>query len=248
MPYYYFCVTTSLPGFNKSDGGSRNPSLMPPFAQQRPKPLVCLDPKNLYLLHDAWKHSVFSYNFTWPPTPSAQMQYDPVATIHFSLWWRFNEFLSRCACMSLGFGSFFWSSSPSGRLGNASAAATDCHIFHFTSLNSAFENQNKSASLICTYWGLLFIYFVLNHNSNWNVNGTFPAIPPGKQQRGWTWDVLSFRDFGPQEMNWHCHSKIKIFLTMSMLLFCFSSDCTYSADMLEAPQNDTQYSQKLRSS
>lgn len=63
---------------------------------------LSLGPKNLYLLHDAWKHTVFSYNFTWPLTPSAQMQYDRAATIHFGLWSRFNEFLLCCMCMSLG--------------------------------------------------------------------------------------------------------------------------------------------------
>lgn len=59
-------------------------------------------PKNLYLLHDAWKHTVFSYNFTRPLTPSAQMQYDLAATIHFGLWSGFNEFLLCCMCMLLG--------------------------------------------------------------------------------------------------------------------------------------------------
>lgn len=66
-----------------------------------PTSTLSLSPKNLYLLHDAWKHTVFSYNFSWPLTPSAQMQYDLAATIHFGLWSRFNEFLLCSMCMSL---------------------------------------------------------------------------------------------------------------------------------------------------
>lgn len=86
-----------------SDGGSRDPGSLLLFAECWPQPPLSLStPKNLYLLHDAWKHTVFSYNFTWPLTPSAQMQYDLAATIHFGLWSRFNEFLLCCMCMSLG--------------------------------------------------------------------------------------------------------------------------------------------------
>lgn len=72
------------------------------FSDLVPASYLFHSPKNLYLLHDAWKHTVFSYNFTWPLTPSAQMQYDLAAIIHFGLWSRFNEFLLCCMCMSLG--------------------------------------------------------------------------------------------------------------------------------------------------
>lgn len=95
-------------------------------------------------------HCLLIQLWVTPPTPSAQMQYDPAATIHFSLWRRFNEFLLRCVCMSLCLPPSFWSSSPSVRLGNASAAAGEplcffifLFFFDFTSLNSALEKSEQ---------------------------------------------------------------------------------------------------------
>lgn len=87
-------------------------------------------------------HCLLIQLWVTPPTPSAQKQYDPAATIHFSLWRRFNEFLLRCVCMSLCLPPSFWSSSPSVRLGNASAAAGEplCFlIFFFFFLLHVFE-------------------------------------------------------------------------------------------------------------
>lgn len=71
-------------------------------AYSPPSTLPPLSSRNLYLLHDAWKHTVFSYNFMWPLTSSAQMQYDLSATIHFGPWSGFNEFLLWTMWMSLG--------------------------------------------------------------------------------------------------------------------------------------------------
>lgn len=136
-----------------------------------PQPPLPLSPKNLYLLHDAWKHTVFSYNFTWPLTPSAQMQYDLAATIHFGLWSRFNEFLLCCMCMSLGLALFFWSSSPPICLGNASLGAPKrkmlshckreifslvlCLWIWYSEVGSILHSKKK----INTYWVCLFVFY-----------------------------------------------------------------------------------------
>lgn len=167
MPYYYFGVTTSLPGFGKSDGGLRRGVLNAAVCSAAA--ITTALPRPQKSLSATWcmkAHCLLIQLWVTPPTPSAQMQYDPAATIHFSLWRRFNEFLLRCVCMSLCLPPSFWSSSPSVRLGNASAAAGEplCFliflIFFFTSRLwiRLWKKPNKSASLICTYWGV-FIYF-----------------------------------------------------------------------------------------
>lgn len=153
-------------------------------------------PKNLYLLHDAWKHTVFSYNFTWPLTPSAQMQYDLAATIHFGLWSRFNEFLLCCMCMSLGLALSVDPSHHQWVLKIHHLAIQNEHVQPLQDRSLVSQSLNLVEE-ICTanstYWVCLFVFFLtLDDNSNWIVTGRFPTILPGKHECRWTFELLSF--------------------------------------------------------
>lgn len=87
-----------------------------------------------YMMHES---VVFSYNFMWPLTSSARMQYDLAATIHFGLQSGFNEFLLWSLCMSLSLALFFWSWLLSVCLGNASLE------------EFAIKKKNKKNQQIC---------------------------------------------------------------------------------------------------
>lgn len=131
---------------NTSRRGCRDASLLFTGYPPQPLPILFLSPQKSYLLHDAWKHAVFSYNFLWPLTSSAQMQYDPAATIHFGLWSGFNEFL---LCVRLS-ALLLWSLPLS--LGNAALShivPLEVNIFPFS-----FLWIWTLATRICTDWGI----------------------------------------------------------------------------------------------
>lgn len=189
-----------------------------------------LSPKNLYLLHDAWKHTVFSYNFTWPLTPSAQMQYDP--SCHHPFWpveeiqWIF----IMLHVYVTWFGSFFWSSSPPICLGNTSLGTPKWRCWAITKkicspLFSLWIWYCEIWSEICIVGRYIlgffffclfvcFLFFTFDDNSNRIVTGRFPASLLGKV-KNW---ILVFYKFWPSQLKiWHFH----------LLKACMCSDWFY---------------------